>query len=251
MAIRTITLLAAICFLITACAPPPPDLFPKPDISCLHVLNWQGLIPGQSKRQDVIDTLGSPYETGEKLYVGGTYPYYAYQVNGGKIADFVQDRVFFNSDDTILWIEAIVADRDGVSHTVSETLASIGNIVDVAYWNSNYSPGSGQPDILAGPDQIYVRSECGLALLVNEPCVQDITGEATCAGDQKVMQANSRLPTRYNYPFPGDELKPIASVNATVLMQFLFVPTTYDRFKEFYSQKIPFGLWADYLRKRN
>jgi len=245
---RTISLAVIVCVFVIACIPSRPDLFPEPEVNCPHTLSWQGLVPGQSRRQDVIDTLGSPYKTGEKTFSGRTYPYYAYQVNGGKIADFVQDRIFFNADDSIIWIESVIADRDGASHAVSETIAPIGNIVDVAYWNSDYTPGSKQIDILTGPDQIYVRSECGLALVVADSCFQGVSGETTCAGKMKGIPTSSRLSTRYTSSFPGDELKPIASTNATVLMQFLFVPTTYDRFMEFYQQKVPFGLWNAYLR---
>jgi hypothetical protein len=56
-------------------------------------------------------------------------------------------------------MEIVVADRDGTFHAVSETIEQLGSTLDAIYLNSNYRDNS-YYDILGGPDQFYIWSEC-------------------------------------------------------------------------------------------
>jgi hypothetical protein len=126
------------------------------------VLDWRGITPGESTRQDVINALGTPDHVGTKQFGDSRVSFYEHKVEGGVIAEFARDRVFFRSDEVVAWLEVVVADRDGTFHTVQEMIDQLGEVLDVVYWNNNYNPSSRQFDVLAGPDQLYVWSECGL-----------------------------------------------------------------------------------------
>jgi hypothetical protein len=180
----------------------------------------------------------------QKFYDGRDIPFLAYSVTGGRVSQFIQDRVFFRSDGVVEWIEEIVADRDGTFHAVQEPISRLGNTLDTAYLNNNYRPSVEQFDILGGPDQLYIWSECGVALDVVKTCVVSKQG---CLAEE-TKSRNDITPTltiRYAPPRPQRESS--LGTDKIVLMRFLFPPTSYKGFKEFYMHRIPFGLWLEYL----
>ncbi len=223
---------------------------PPPLEQCAAVLSWQGLIPGQSTRQDVINALGKPFKKGRIEFYDGYISYYAYPLDGGVISKYMQDRIFFRSDGVIDWMEIIEADRDGSFHTMLDTVKQVGNELDVVYSNNTYNPHYYLPDIVAGPDRIYVWSACGLVLDVL-PIIENpsfYTDGAECAPSDKgnITPALCKLVTRYPNPYNvgGD---PGPDVNSVVLMKFYFQPTTYEAFTEHYMYRIWHGIWDEYI----
>ena len=253
MSLQRFLMALTIGSLVAACTPshaatPPPS----PEMACPVVLDWHGLVPGRSSRQDVTRALGNPSQTGSQRFADANIPFFAYRIEDGKISTFVQDRVFFRPDGIVDWIEAVVADRDGKFHPAQETIDQLGSTVDTAYLNSNYDPSnSHQYDVLGGLDQLYVWSNCGLALDVHAICYPSESGQLQCLPPNQVMYPRTPIPStltmRHPDPAVGDLIM-IGWKNA-VLMKFLFPPTSYEGFADYYMHKIPFGLWDKFLRE--
>ncbi len=201
---------------------------PPPDKQCRASLSWHGLSPGKSTLSDTVKELGEPLKKEGFKFNDQYRSYYAYKVDNGKVADYVHDYIFFRPDGVIDWMEIVEADRSGKFETVYSTVLQLENQVDVVYTNNNYRPWiTGIADINAGPDRIYVWSECGLLL--------DAIG-----GDCKLIVRN---------PAPAyvGEGEPAPNVNSIVLMKIYFQPTTYAAFTDYYMYKMPYGIWYKYL----
>ncbi len=239
--------------LAIACVPIQKERFlPTPEADCPIIINWRGIIPGQSTQRNVTDALGHPSQRGVEQFGEQRIPFYSYPVEGGVVADYVQDRIFFRSDGTVNWIEVVVADRDGTFHIAQETIDQLGNTLDTVYMNNNYNPSNSFPiDVLAGPDQIYIWSECGLALSVLATCSVSDSDKLRCTYSDDVGNSEDTTSTSLvlRYPNPHSSSEPIPDVNNVVLMKFLFSPTSYDGFDEFYRYNIPFGIWDIYLHQ--
>ncbi len=249
--------LALIIVLVTAACRTPVGLVPPtPDAACPDTVNWHGLVPGRSTRDDVIKALGQPSQTGSRQYAEGSIPFFAYPIEpGGIVARFSQDRVFFWGNGIVAWIEVTVADRDGKFHPAGEVISRLGKTIDVAYENSTYNPAVWQYDVLSGPDQLYVWSNCGMALDVFMTCSATSSGALACSssnfrGPTPTPQIASDLTFRHSNRYPG---RPMALYQVTaenaMLMEFLFPPTTYAGFVDNYMYKIPYGLWNRYLHE--
>jgi len=252
MRLRTLSIPLAISFLIVACVPvEEKEARPTPERSCSTTLNWHGIIPGRSTQQDVINALGTPPKTGTERFDQSDVTFYAYPVDGGVVAQFAKDRIFFGSDGIVDWLEVTIADRDGEFHAVRDMLDDLSNTLDTVYWNNNYRPASRQFDVIAGPDQVYVWSECGLALNATGHCSSSEADRVLCPqrGEQTGSVNPISLVLRYPNPFPQFSREPNPSVDNAVLMMFLFPPTSYEGFTKFYMQKIPFGLWYDFFQE--
>jgi hypothetical protein len=240
-----------ISLLISACTSPPdqtPKSLPAPERLCPVTLNWHGIQPGKSNQQDVIKNLGQPARTGRiKIDDSQEVSFFAYSIKGGRVSEFAQDRVFFRPDGIVDWVDEMVADRDGIFHSVQETVNQLGSTLDTGYVNSNYHPSVPRYDIMTGPDQIYVWSECGLALDVVNPCLVSKQDCLLTEDNNKPVQGiTPTLAMRYPSPYRGRE--PNLNANNIVLMRFLFSPTSHEGFKEFYLLKVPYGLWPTKLQ---
>jgi hypothetical protein len=214
-------------------------------------LDWQGLIPGISTRIDVINTLGKPDKI-ERVWRGNKWVFsYAYEVKSGIVGEFVYDRVFFRLNGVIDWIEVIEADRYGGFNEASTTVDLLGNELDKVYFNNNLcSSCEFQYDVLSGPDQLYVWSECGLALNTLANCVPNESDSLDCLVSEDINEINKLKPTELDLRYPPSSemyIWPSLSTDNAVLMRFLFEPTTYEGFIDFYIDKVPFGLWDGYL----
>ena len=248
LVLRVMLLILSMSFLAVACKPQEKISLPVPEIDCLAApAEWMTLQPGLSTRQDVIDVLGKPDDKGKTKFMDGRWiSYYAYNVAGGVVAEFVQHRIFFRSDGTIDWIEEIVGDGDGQLHTAGETVSQLGDTLDVVYNNSNYNPfAEFQYDILGGPDQIYVWSECGVALLALVGYKK--TGPLDL--EYSPVEFNDPQALKLRYPDIFHSEMPVKDLERVVLMKFLFQPTTFDSFWEHYMYRIPYGLWKGYPHK--
>jgi hypothetical protein len=222
---------------------------PLPTYTCNSKLNWHGLIPGQSNRDDVLNTLGEPTTRGRFKYEDSNISYFAYKVNGGEISKYTMDRIFFRSNGIVDWMEIAAADSNSGFTSLFDTVLQLGSNVDVIYTNNNYRPSNNFIDVLFEPDRIYVWSECGLALDVlpstYSPLLQ--VNQKECNTDEERIKSDMcniipRHPTPYNFI---DEPEP--DVNSLVLMKFYFQPTSYNAFAQYYMYKIPYGMWNKFL----
>jgi hypothetical protein len=248
--ILTLVLLAAACVSSREENP-----LPTPDAACPVTLEWHGVVPGRTTRQDVVEVLGHPSQKGTLWFDERHISFYSYPVEGGTVSGYVEDRVFFRPDGVVDWIEVVVADRDGGFHSVQETIDQLGNTLDTVYLNNNYNPSNSFPiDVLSGPDQIYVWSECGLVLDALAVCLPyeeaDIPGCAT-PEDATRSGISVSITVMLRYPDPHYSLEPIPDANSPVLMKFLFPPSSYEGFNDSYRYKIPFGLWDTYIRREH
>ncbi len=254
MRTKTVSAIIGFGFLIVACATatsPPP--LPTPEVACPVALDWHGLVAGQSTRQEVVQALGNPLRQGSQQVDNRRISFYAYAVEGGSVARFVEDRVFFRANGTVDWMEVVVADRDGRFHAVQEITKQVGDTLDTVYSNNNYNPAShSQYDVLGGPDQLYIWSECGLVLDVLPYCSPTEVGGPKCVSASN--SSSSRLPIsetlKLRQPSPyniGGDAPP--DVDNIILMKILIPPTSYAGFQQTYMYKIPFGLWDAYVHK--
>ncbi|HSJ52857.1 MAG TPA: hypothetical protein VLC52_03850 [Anaerolineae bacterium] len=231
----TILLLAV----LTACSSPVPltSSLPTPEFACSKSLDWKGIVPGESTRQDVVRILGNPSHKGSERYVDGRVSFYAYEVEDGAMAGLAEDRVFFGRNGVVAWIEAIVADRNGRTYTIKEITDQLGTTLDQIYLNNDLRLQD-QYDIHAGPDDIYVWAECGLAVSAVPPLDDE-------------PSASPNLMVRYPVS-PGDSLEPTPSFRAEIMLEFFFPHTSFSGFDEYYRNKVPFYLtyiWKDYLQR--
>jgi outer membrane protein assembly factor BamE (lipoprotein component of BamABCDE complex) len=225
--------------LLAACSSPVPltSSLPTPEFACPKVLDWRGIVPGKSTRRDVVRILGEPSRKGTERYVDGRVSYYAYEIEDGVMAGLAEDRLFFGRNGVVAWIEAIVADRDGQTHTVEEITEQLGATLDQVYLNNNYRLPD-QYDVQGGPDNIYVWAECGLAVSAVSPAVDE---------------PSTNVGLMIRHPMSTDFLQPkTPSMDAEIMLKFFFPQTSFAGFEEFYRNKVPFYLlyiWKDYLQR--
>ncbi len=236
-------------FLMIGCTPKRPNINAlAPIYTCPKSLDWKTINPGVSTRQQVIEILGKPAQKGRIKFPDKAISYYGYPIEGGIIAKYAQHRIFFRSDGKVDWIEEIVADSDGDFHTVQETVDQVGATLDTVYNNSDRDWFTEfQYDIIDGPDQIYVWSECGLALLV----LRDITrsGPNELAFSPASIDDPQILTLRIPDLFAS--ALPVKDLNRVVMMKFLFQPTNFIGFLELYIYRIPYGPWDEFLKGRS
>ncbi len=167
--------------------------------------------------------------------------YFAYNVEGGTISEYAQNRIYFRSDGTIDWIEEIIADSDGNTHLIRELTRQLGNTIDTAYYNNSCNPYVDyQYDCQAGPDIILVWSACGIAA--------DILWWGPMGTN---YPEDTNLDLRVRYPERSEVLngggKLIEDLDGVIMMKFIFQPTTFDGFQKYYRYRIPYGMWIDLL----
>lgn len=218
----------------------------QPKTSCNVYTSWREIQPGKSSRQNVVNILGQPKETGIKSFGNKLFLFYAYTVEEGVIADYAMDKIFFHLNGIVAWMEIVVGDRNGTYHRLADYTSELGYTLDTIYMNNNYDLLRKQIDVLGGPDQLYIWSDCGLALDILPYCSLLDNEDIECSFDVDDSSNSFRL--RYPNPYNvGGEPPP--NLNGVVLMKFFFPPTTYDGFADYYMDKIPFGLWDDYIKK--
>lgn len=213
---------------------------PQPEQDCKQSIDWQGIKPGISTKLDVVSLLGEPEDKGSQRIGPNSFPFYTYKVDGGEIAGFAKNRVFFRADGVVDWIEVMVGDQDGSYHKVSEITAELGNILDAVYRNSNdppyVEPGKSF-DVQSGPDQLYLWSACGIAVdaLPIKPINNDLSIQHP------------------DHPRSTDKVS--LNANSIILIKILFIPTSYQGFKDYYMYKPPYNYfipgsdWNIYIKK--
>ncbi len=215
--------------------------------TCSVNLSWKSIHPGISTRRDVLRLLGTPTGQGWTKYDdGSSIQYYSYKIEGGEISKFLQHRIYFQPNGNVAWIEETVADFDGHFHTVRETVDQLGDTLDAAYNNTNANPFGYQIDVLGGPDQILVWSECGMALVA----LMDLKVSATGELEYSRVAINDPQILKFRYPEFNGSSFPVKDLDRVVMMKFLFPPTSFENYLEKYSFRIRFGLWDDFLKNR-
>jgi hypothetical protein len=197
-----------------------------PEIACQGApASWQGIIPGQSTTTDVIETLGEPVQGRDtRVFL---YPPIVFLVDGTSYGNTIA----FNGAGIVDWIDVWVLDSDGEFHTVGEMARIYGTTLDRVYVNGRLG--------LSGPDQVYVWSHCGIAVTaVSEGRVKHSEDEILPlaeAVEANQYQLNLRHPVH-----PQDPVQPTVDVRQIVVRRFIFEPTSYASFVEFYAKEIPF-----------
>jgi hypothetical protein len=248
--LKTIVLLIFLVIFFSSCVYNQDEIpVQPPERQCNAKIDWRGLIPGQSNMKDVIRILGNPSKKGKTKFEDRNISYYAYEVDGGVVADYVMDRIFFRTDGVIDWMEIIQADRTTKVETVFDLVLDLGNELDVVYSSNNFRPGESFYEVLSGLNQIYVWSECGLALdaLPTNSASAFGTIETGCKiGNESPQMCD--LTFRHLYP-PSSADYSRYDINSIVLMKFYFQPTSYQGFTDYYMYKIPFRTWGEYLHE--
>ncbi len=236
--------------LSTACTSQRDPINPPPiAFDCQNKDNWQGIIPGVTTKREVVEILGKPDKESIVERDGLSILVLEYDINSGIVAEYAKDKIYFKEDDVVLWIEEIVADRDGKFVPISMEIEKYGKLVNTVYENNNYVPGSNQFDILAGPDQVYVWSTCGIAVVTMSHCFVTDKSDFDCLSEQV---AETRLLEDRVEQIRPTQAQLDSSFPATQnveLMRVRFVPTSYEEFNKFYRYKIPYGIWNDYSRE--
>jgi hypothetical protein len=218
---------------------------PAPERACAAMSSWHGIVPGRSKREDVITALGSPIEIGTRFVAGRDVSFLAYPIKGGIVSQFKHDRVYLRFDGTVDWIEEVIADREGVFQPVGDALKFLGESVDRVEVNYRIT----RFEFMGSPEDIYVWSECGLALMVDTYCYLTQQSKLICTptpdGKKSIQRNPITLNERYPLPTPNIEA-PLMDADYIVLMRVLFRPTSFNGFLKSYADKIPFKDWEEY-----
>ena len=234
---KTSTILLLVLLVACSSPVPPSSSLPTPEFACQQSVDWRGIVPEESTRQDVVRILGKPSRKGNERYVDGRVPFYAYGIEDGAMAGLVEDRVFFDRDGVVAWIEASVADRDGRTYTIEEITKQLGTTLDQVYVNNDYRLPD-QYDAHAGPDDIYVWAECGLAV-----------GAGLLEGIEQPSTASFAI----RHPVQAEDLfTPTPRVEDIVFFKLFFPPTSWTGFAEFYKDKVPFYvyyIWSEYQER--
>ena len=188
--------------------------------------SWQGIIPGQSTQKDVVEILGQP---AQKMRLDGTNVFVYPPIL--KLASSYGNMIGFRKDGTVDWVDVWVLDHDGKFHTVTEVAYLYGTTLDRVYVNGSFD--------LFGPDQVYVWSECGVAITaVPEWTVRQSEDETLPIGES-IKVNTSELDLRHPVP-EQDSVQPNPDLDQIISRKFLFQPTSFDSFKTFYMDKLPY-----------
>lgn len=217
-------------------APKVPGLEPPESPCQVAAVPWQGIIPGRSTKTEVIDTLGEPVQkeqsaSGIEIYV---YP----PIVTNDISHY-GNSIAFRHDDVVDWVDVWVLDSDGKFHTVAEFAQLYGISLDRVYVNERGD--------LGGPDQVYVWSQCGIAITAvhrgqEEAQVKDQALPSAEATEVDDYQLNFKYPVH-----PRASIQPRPDVRQIIVRKFLFEPTSFSSFEQFYADNIPYLLaWYYY-----
>lgn len=239
-------LLIAFMLLISACSFYRDQVhYPPLTMNCPEQMSWRGVTPLESTRADTEELLGKPDKTGIEERDGINIAYVEYIIEAGNISKYNRDRIFFTESDKVLWIEAVVADRDESFHPIGDLAESFGS-VDTVHINSNFRANSEQFDVLGGPDQIYVWSTCGVATSALIGCFTSDRGLLDCDSLSETEVSTYMIPTKDDSI--KDDRMIIPTTKNVTMMLFIFPPTSLDGYNEFYKNKIPFGIWDNFMR---
>ncbi len=163
------------------------------------------------------------------------------------IADYAKHRIFFTKDGVIDWMEIIEADRTDKVETAFDFVSLLGSELDVVYSNNNFKPGKYYYDVISGLTDIYVWSECGVAIEALLSSEASYFGNVE-TGCEKGTASPQMCSLYFRHRYPPLDAYPHYDVNSIVFMKFYFRPTSYQGFADYYMYKIPFRTWGEYRR---
>lgn len=251
-----IVLLLATSMLAACTSPQDLPALPTPTAACHPLYDWGGMAPGKSTREDVDRLLGTPEVEGTiRSDEWGQLSYSGYPAGHTVFPDGIRHVVFFRADGVVHSIDVIVADRDGRFHPVQEIHNEIGMMPDTVYLNTDVQQSQGQPsgdayDTHSGPDVVYVWAACGLAvttLTVGE----DHLASTDCRTEAQEHDAD-QSPEPVIAPLKTPQYREPVTPNgcSAVMVEFLFQPTSYEGFVDFYMDSVPvysISTWAQVL----
>lgn len=227
------TLVGVIFFMLVNCSLPfslsQPKLA-KPEISCQMPASWKNIIPGQSTRDDVKETLGEPQE--EVYSARLKRNFFLYPPVREAFGQTYGNQIVFRSDGIVDWLDVWVSNIDGEFHNVAEYVEQYGTTLDRVYMNGSLVTR------VFGPDHIYVWSNCGVALTVVHDSWIKYSEEEVIVLAKPAMITDEQLDFRHPVP-KQDTIQPQADVGYIVIRQFIFSPTDFASFYEVYSPFIP------------
>jgi hypothetical protein len=216
------------------------------------VSEWKGIMPGKSSIVDVINVEGLPDNIQITKFSNRYYFEFSYLIKEKIFKNELKDKYYFDINGRVSWITIPIGDRNQKIHMISEESEILGKSPDTIYWNNSINSGI-IFDLHAGPDQVYVWSNRGIALLGIPGCYSvNENKKIRCNSNNKKLQNATEgdfTPT-YN---PLYELVPnYYDHNALLIYKIIFPSTTYENFIENYSYVIPFwggSIWELYLEK--
>ena len=189
--------------------------------------SWKGIIPGQATKADVERILGNPVEKGYSKRWQRDFFTYLPLVTLGKTS--YGNTIFFRDDNVVDWIDVWVSNADGEFHIVAETVEQYGPVLDQVYVNGAFD--------VFGPEQVYIWSECGIALTA-------VADGYIKRSEEEVLPLNASLETKnvqlsFRYPVhPRDSIQPRPNVEHIIIRKYLFQPTNFVSFQKFYVDRI-------------
>jgi hypothetical protein len=234
--------LALILSILVGCQPIfAQESLPTPKISCPSQFDWRGLRPGVSTIEDVIKKLGKPASVTELQYDKKRVIEYLYRNGNGYLNNILQTRILFSQKGIVDWIEIPASQNDIKFRSVEEIYDQIG-VLDTIYINNNYNPAYKMYDVLGGPAEVYVWSGCGLAV-IGIPSY--LIGDDQQLHSVKEKNINNTDQLEILYPPPinlgGD---PSKTPQSAVLIEAIFIPTTYEGFEQSYQYQFTYLDWS-------
>ncbi len=197
-----------------------------PGMSCpVAPASWQGLIPGKSTRDDVIATLGKPIQSSPEADNRETLVYSPTLTDGDTtVANYIGLK-----NGIVEWMEVWVMDVDGQFHTVAEFAQHYGETLDTVYVNGVFD--------MFGPDQIYLWSHCGFALIGYSASYIKRSKDEILPLAQSIDTTTVQLNLLSPVP-PEASVQPYPDPTAIVSRQMIFAPTSPYIFNTTYAELI-------------
>jgi hypothetical protein len=197
--------------------------------------SWQGIIPGQSTKADVINTLGQP-SVKEESWVKWRKDSFIYPPIKTLPGASYGDRIVFRNDGIVDWIDVWVSNVDGEFHTVAEDAQQYGCTLDRVY--------VGQVFDFSGPEQVYVWSECGIALTAVQAGLVKQSADEVLPLAELIEMDSDQLSFRHPV-HPQASIQPRPNPQEIIIRKFIFQPTDFASFQKLYADQIP------YLREKH
>lgn len=211
-----------------------------PESSCqVSSPSWQNIKPGLSNMEDVINALGEPLEKGRLPNQGSDYFLYSPAITYLRVT--YGNLIVFTSEGVVAWIDVWVSNSDGSFHSIVETVHQYGSTLDRGYINGVLD--------MYGPDQVYVWSECGVAVtVVDSSFLKRTTSEILpLTGSPETLS----YVLKFRYPASNEYgAQSSVSTDLIVIRQFLFEPTSFEMFLQDYEAQIPYLRYEGFFRAK-
>lgn len=204
-----------------------------PEGACKASLaSWKGLVPGQSTKEDVERVSGQPIKK-VNLRESNRF-YYLYPPVIARLETSYGNKVVFRQDGVVDWIDVWVSNTDGKFHTVAEIAQKYGCVLDRVYLMEDLPEYS-----VVGPAQVYVWADCGIAITAVPGSFVGLSADEVPPRAESAGAESCTWTVRHPVHSQAT-LQPRPSVEDIVIRKFMFQPTSFASFQEFYVDWIPF-----------